>query len=88
MPDRLLTLQQRRARLELQIARESTRVRTTANKRDTRRKILIGAVVISHGRENPAWWHEIEALLDRDLHRPFDRALFGLPPRDRDDESA
>lgn len=82
MADRLTTLEQRRARLDLQIARQTARVRTTERKRDTRRKILVGAVVIAHGRENPGWWSEIFRLLDAHLDRPFDRELFGLAPRE------
>lgn len=79
MTDRVTTLQQRKARLELQIARQNTRARSTERRQDTRRKILIGAVVLAQAQENASWWAEILALLDQHLSRPFDRDLFDLP---------
>ncbi|WP_454873000.1 mobilization protein [Paraburkholderia xenovorans] len=53
---------------------------------DTRRKILIGALILTDlDRENGQWIADKAAFmeyLDRDgLKRPEDRALFGLPPK-------
>jgi hypothetical protein len=51
-------------------------------KEDTRRKILVGAIVLArveHGRTQET---ELRAWLDEALTRPDDRALFDLPVRD------
>jgi hypothetical protein len=54
--------------------------RTEERKKDTRRKILLGAVVFEGMAVNEkiaAWANRV---LARRLTKPRDRALFGLPP--------
>ena len=67
--------EQLKARIQLMKALERTRER----KRDTRRKILIGAYY--HDRAvREERFHEIVKIMDGYLSRDSDRALFGLSP--------
>lgn len=61
-------------RLEEELARESQRKR----KDDTRRKILIGALIMGKMRNSQAFEKEILAELDRFLDKHIDRKLFDL----------
>ena len=80
--ERISTLEQRLKQLKSQQQRSEQRRRTfesrQARKDDTRRKILIGTLVlarIQHGRFSEA---ELRSWLDEALTRAEDRALFGL----------
>lgn len=78
-------LQARKAQLEADIARRQARARVEERKADTRRKILIGAVVMQEMKSNPyteAWM--LDLLAER-LTKARDRALFGLRPLDGTD---
>lgn len=46
---------------------------------DTRRKILVGAAVLGKVQRNEWPEEKLRAMLDAELTRPDDRALFGLP---------
>lgn len=47
-------------------------------KEDTRRKILIGAMILGEMKNNPKTEKEIMERLDNFLDKPKDRELFGL----------
>lgn len=51
-----------------------------ARKEDTRRKILIGAIVMARIEQGRFPKADLRAWLDEVLTRPDDRALFELPP--------
>ena len=61
---------------------EKARLRKAERQRDTRRKILLGALVLHDYGEDlsglPEPWRQ---RLDAFLSRPDDRELFGLPER-------
>ena len=85
MSERLERLEKRRAQLDARIQRRRALERKGKRKRDTRRKILIGAIVLAEewdgwqeGDPLPAGWRD---RLDRALDRDHDRSVFGLPPR-------
>ena len=50
-------------------------------KRETRRKILVGAMVLDQVERGKWPEKSLKAALDRFLEREQDRALFELPPR-------
>jgi len=50
-------------------------------KADTRRKILIGAIVLARIEQGQLDPSEVNAWLDEALTRTDDRALFKVPPR-------
>ena len=52
-------------------------------KQDTRRKILLGAYLITKMRQNPNLGSQVMRDLDGYLDKKIDRELFDLPPRDR-----
>jgi hypothetical protein len=60
-----------------------SRVKTEERKKDTRRKILIGGVVLSRVRRNVAGWNDdaLIKLLNTELTAERDRELFDLPPQ-------
>lgn len=60
-------------------AAEAKRTRTE----DTRRKVLVGAMMLEHMEKNEATRSSVMAKLDAFLTRADDRELFGLPPRDK-----
>ena len=85
LDERIATLQERLEQLKAKQQRIAARQRTLESRRsrkaDTRRKILVGAVVmakIDQGELNKAQLHR---WLDEALTRPDDRALFDLTAR-------
>ena len=80
--ERIATLEDRLKQLKAKQHRVETRRRTLESRRsrkeDTRRKILVGAIVLAkveHGEISEAQLHQ---WLSEFLTRPDDRALFGL----------
>lgn len=67
-------LEQIKARIKAAESREAKKKRTE----DTRRKVLIGAIVLEEARKNPQFKARLTGLLHERLTRPHDRALFGL----------
>ena len=55
--------------------------RSDERKKDTRRKILMGAVVIKEIEQNENLKNYILKVLDRDLLKDRDRVLFDLKPK-------
>jgi len=80
--DKLAKLEEQRARINAEIQRIRARAQQQQRKDDTRRKVLIGAWVMTKVQSGE--WPEQRLLdgLDSYLERDRDRALFGLPPRD------
>jgi hypothetical protein len=83
---RIRALDERLARLRAERIRLAARVSITERKRDTRRKILIGAAVLAAVDHEgvPVFRSQSDLLLwlDARLTRPHDRAVFDLCPRE------
>lgn len=77
---RLTRLKGQLARVEAQIRREQALENKTERKKDTRRKILLGAIVLKEVEkpDYPDGW--LQEFVDPHLIRDDDRALFGLAP--------
>lgn len=84
---RVEALTRRRDQINAKLVLERAKERRKVRAEDTRRKILIGAYVLSRiastdeadeGWTQPRWM----VGMDKYLTRPADRALFGLPPRE------
>ena len=84
MTTKLERLLQKEAQLKAQIQQAKAAERTLEKKKDTRRKILIGAAVMA--RVDSGRWPKDDLLemMDGFLSRPNERELFGLSV---DDES-
>lgn len=80
--ERISTLEQRLKQLKTQQQRVEQRRRTMesrqARKEDTRRKILVGALVLARVQQGRIPERELRGWLDEALTRADDRALFGL----------
>ena len=78
MATKLEKLLQKEAQLKAQIQQAKAAERTLEKKRDTRRKILIGAAVMA--RVESGLWPKADLLemMDGFLTRPNERDLFGL----------
>ena len=88
--DRLRKLEEQRARINAEIQRVRSRESVEERKRETRRKILAGAMVLDRVARKDLSEKLFKADMDRFLERDQDRALFGLPPRqgEKRDKSA
>ena len=71
-------LKQRQKQLAARIASMEAREKSNERKKDTRRKILIGAYYLDLARKMDTM-NELANTLDTYLTRESDRALFGLP---------
>jgi hypothetical protein len=73
------TPQQLMAEAEAKLAKASVRAAKQQRQDDLRRKILVGAFILSRV-DGTAAEETLRAQLDGYLTRPDDRNLFGLPP--------
>ncbi len=79
MTQRLDRLLQQQERLKAQIQKEESKTKKQNRKDDTRRKILIGAVVMEAIKKDDVMSSQIKKLLAGNLTRDNDRKLFELP---------
>jgi predicted RNase H-like nuclease (RuvC/YqgF family) len=79
LQDRLQQLKLRQQRVE---ARQQAVKAQRERKTETRRKILVGGVVLGRLKEGLLDSKQLKEWLDQALTRPDDRELFGLPARD------
>ncbi len=78
MATKLDKLLEKEAQLRAQIQQAKAAERTLEKKRDTRRKILVGAAVMARV-ENGEWpKSDLKMMMDGFLTRPNERELFGL----------
>ena len=76
--EKIAALEQEAAQIKARIQRERARVREDERKRDTRRKIIAGALALEH--KDPAFQEALRRLLNEYVTRPDERGLFDLPP--------
>jgi vacuolar-type H+-ATPase subunit E/Vma4 len=74
----LEALRQKEARLKAQIQRKAAQVNAAKRKRDTRRKIIAGAIALEHMAHDKEFANVLKRLLNEHVTRPEDRKLFGL----------
>ena len=82
--ERRRKLEEKQARIKAELQRLDARERETKRKRETRRKILLGAMVLDRIARGEVSETVVKADMDRFLDRPQERALFDLPPRTED----
>ncbi len=82
--DQISTLQERLKQLKLRQQRSEARKRALDARRErkteTRRKFVVGAVILDRVRDGALDGVQLRTWLDQALTRPEDRALFDLPP--------
>lgn len=76
--DRLAKLEEKRAKINAEIQRVKAREQQQKRKDETRRKVLIGAMILA--KVDSKEWPEdrLQTAMDQFLERDTDRALFGL----------
>ena len=79
--ERRRKLEEKQARIKAELQRLDARERQAERKRDTRRKILAGAMVLDRVEHGAVAEKLFRDDMDRFLERDKDRALFDLPPR-------
>jgi hypothetical protein len=77
---KLKRLIEQREAVNARIRQEQNRQRASDRKSDTRRKVLAGATVLEWAKRDSEFSSRLVAELKRFLVRDDDRALFGLPP--------
>ena len=78
MNAKLEQLKKKQEQLRLQIQKEEQKLKTKNRKDDTRRKILVGAMVLDRMGKNDEYKQEILSILDSYLKNEKDRDLFQL----------
>lgn len=79
--ERRAKLKEKQARIKAELQRLDARERQAERKRETRRKILAGAMVLDRVDRGELAEKLFLRDMDRFLERPHERALFDLPPR-------
>lgn len=80
--ERIEALKTKQKKIAAQMANLRAKQRTDERKRDTRRKILVGAVVLNQAETNDSARTKLWKLLDKALEKDRDRELFGLQPQE------
>ena len=78
MTTKLEKLLQKEAQLKAQIQDAKARERTLEKKRDTRRKVLVGAAVMARVEHGDWPERDLKMMMDGFLTRESERELFGL----------
>ncbi|MEL6491426.1 MAG: hypothetical protein AAFQ95_15825 [Cyanobacteria bacterium J06621_3] len=78
MATKLQRLLEKEAQLKAQIQQAKAAERTLEKKKDTRRKILIGAAVMARVQAGEWPEHDLRMMMDGFLTRPNERDLFDL----------
>ena len=79
MGKKLEELLKKREQLNAQIQKERNKLSSQQRKEDTRRKILLGALMMSMMKKGELDEKKIMKRLDRFLTKDLDRKLFNLP---------
>lgn len=75
-------VRQLKAAQEMAEARKLVSITKGQRSEDTRRKVLVGAMVLGQMEANAELGKQMTGALDSYLTRPDDRALFGLPAKE------
>jgi hypothetical protein len=88
--EKLAKLKQQQEQIARKIRLEKQRISSQDRKDDTRRKIIAGALALNHREKNPTsdFARKLDALLDEYVFKPHERALFGLPIQEGNDNAA
>jgi len=86
--EKLERLLKQQEQLKAQIAAIQAREKEEERKKDTRRKILLGGILLAKVKRGEWPQAKLVDLLDRELKEERDRVLFDLPPLIKDASSA
>jgi hypothetical protein len=77
---KLAELAEKKAQLEARIKQESAKLKSAERKKDTRRKVIAGALALEHAQRDPAFKATLMKLIGDNVSRQEDRALFENSP--------
>ncbi len=80
--EQIKKLEERKKKIEEQLARAKAREKEAERKKDTRRKILIGGVILKRVKAGLVSEEELNQYLQNELTNEKDLALFGLSKKD------
>ena len=80
LDQKLDRLRQQKAQIDKRISRLAAQKAAKIRKTETRRKIIAGALALAHAEFDAGFKSALMSLLDRQIKKPDERALFGLPP--------
>ena len=80
--ERLDKLKQQQEKIKRKIALEKNRISAADRRLDTRRKIIAGALALTHAQQNPGspFANQLKELIAAHVTKPKERELFGLEP--------
>lgn len=92
LEERIAAAEEKTKKLKSQLAAKNAKARAAQKKverkQDTRRKVLVGAIILSRiGKGEPWPEDDLFTMLESELTRDDDRALFGFDPIPKNDES-
>ena len=76
--EKIAELEQREQQIRNQLKRERAKLSAEKRKRETRRKIIAGALALEH--KDQAFQATLQHLIAQYVTKPDERALFGLDP--------
>jgi len=81
--DRLAALKQKQEAIAKQMAALQQKEKAEGRKRDTRRKIIVGGIVLAYMEKDPAFADVVHGLIRQNVARPHDvAAVADLLPAD------
>ena len=75
---KLAELSEKKAQLEVRIKQESAKLKSAERKKDTRRKVIAGALALEHAQRDPSFKATLQKLIGENVSRQEDRALFDM----------
>ncbi len=85
--NKLAALTAKRDQINARIQALKAKEQAQKRKEDTRRKVLIGAVVLKMLKTGEMPKERLTAMLDKNLDSDRDRMLFDLPPKQDGDDT-
>lgn len=76
--EQLADLEKKEGQLKARIQKKKAEVSKANRKKDTRRKIIAGALALEHMSHDPAFAKAMTKLIKEQVTRPEDRKLFDL----------
>ena len=86
--ERLAELKIKQGQIKARIQKEAAKLQGEERKKDTRRKIIAGALALEHAATDADFGTALNRLLFRYVDRAEDRALFGFPPKEDQPEKS
>lgn len=76
--EQLEELTKKESQLKARIQKKRAEVKSAERRKDTRRKIIAGALALEHAEQNQQFGEALKMLLREHVTRPEDRRLFDL----------